>query len=181
MRNKLSHTKRTLLLATIATLFALSAVVPIIGLTSNAWTCEEFQCITTGRMTGGGVLANSGNTVTLGFELHCSTAVSPNKLEINWGGNQFHLESYNYANCFNDKSSLPNPPKAPFNLLEANGYGRLDGVSGAFVFVQLFDGGEPGVGTDWATIVIYAANGTLVMNVHEWLIGGNFQAHTSNK
>ena len=181
MMRVLQHSKKTFLLATIATLLALTAFVPAITLSSNAWTCQEFQCISTGRMAGGGVLANGGDKVTLGFELHCSAAATPNNLEINWGKNQFHLESYNYANCFNDTSSLPNPPKAPFNLLEANGYGRLNGVSGAFVFVQLFDGGEPGVGTDWATIVIYAANGTLVMNVHELLIGGNFQAHTSNK
>ncbi len=185
---QMQHSKTTLMMAVVAGLLALSAFVPMLGQTSNAWSCPPYQCITNGRMTGGPVLSltstnysSISSKLTMGFELHCSTAASPNNLEINWGGNSFHLESYEYVQCFNDNSTLPNPPSAPFNLLEANGHGRLNGVPGAFVFVQLFDGGEPGTANDWATVVIYAANGTLVMNVHGPLIGGNIQAHYSNK
>ncbi|MDG6996560.1 MAG: hypothetical protein JRN52_11620 [Nitrososphaerota archaeon] len=177
----MQHNKTVLVMAVVAGLLALSAFVPMIGLTSSAWTCGQYQCVSEGRMTGGGVLDNNGAKVTLGFELHCSTAATPNNLEINWNGNSFHMETFNSVLCFMDPSSSPNPPNAPFSLLEANGWGRLNGVSGAFFFVQLYDGGEPGIGHDWATIVIYAADGTLMMNLHGYLIGGNFQAHASNK
>ena len=185
----MQHSKTTLAMAVVAGLLALSAFVPILGQTSSAWNCETNTCIYNGRMTGGPDLSlastpysSISSKLTMGFELHCSSSVTPNNLEINWGGNHFHLESdYNVA-CFVDTSTPPpNPPKAPINLLEASGTGRLNGVSGAFVWVQLADGGEPGTAHDWATVVIYAANGTLVMNVHGPLIGGNIQAHYSNK
>ena len=43
-----------------------------------------------GRMTGGGSVL--GSRVTHGFELHCNVTQTPNRLQVNWAGNRFHLE-----------------------------------------------------------------------------------------
>ena len=51
-------------------------------------------------MTGGGsIFTADGTRVTHGFELHCDPNISPNKLEVNFDGNSFHLEQLTYVNC----------------------------------------------------------------------------------
>jgi hypothetical protein len=163
---------------------ALAAIIPALFITASprtafAHSCEDDGCIEEGRMTGGGRI-DTDIILTHGFELHCNPSDSPNNLEINWDkGNRFHLESVTDINCFDDPAYNPRPPAAPFDTLELAGFGRYNGESGAFVWVQLTDFGEPGK-NDWATIVVYDAEGNLLLDVTGHLELGNHQAHKSN-
>lgn len=152
-----------------------------------------------GRMTGGGsVFKNDGteidsatldnlDRVTHGFELHCGTETAPppnpNSLEINWkdpSGNShhFHLSNLVFAECTTDGLS-PNPPPAPFDLMEGGGTGSVDNVKGATIYFQLTDHGEPGT-SDTAMFSITDANGNGVLYVPTTnLTFGNQQAHAN--
>ena len=66
-----------------------------------AHECPQEGCVTEGRMTGGGRLATN-MIVTHGFELHCDVNDLPNNLQINWGGNRFHLEVLLKGFCVDD-------------------------------------------------------------------------------
>lgn len=144
--------------------------------TAYAHTCEENGCVEEGRMTGGGKI-NTNMILTHGFVLHCDPADEANRLEINWDkGNRFHLETVTEINCYDDPAQSPTPPKAGFDTLELSGFGRYNGESGAFVWVQFTDFGEPGK-NDWATMVIYDDEGSLIIDVTGVLKNGNHQAH----
>jgi hypothetical protein len=164
---------------------------------------------TGGRMTGGGsvfvadtvngvtgaagvkIRVNSANLdnqnrVTHGFELHCQAEgtppPTPNSLEINWkdaaGSHNFHLTNLVLAECTTDGLS-PNPPPAPFDLMEGGGTGKLDNVPGATIYFQLTDHGEPGT-SDTAMYEILDANGNLALYVPTTFITyGDQQAHAN--
>src|ERR1035441_4200972 len=68
-----------------------------------------------GRMTGGGSIISNGLRVTHGFNLNCDATQSPERLEVNWGGNSFHLEQLNTAFCSNNPSLNAGNPSATFN------------------------------------------------------------------
>ena len=157
-----------------------------------------------GRMTGGGHAQDQEfGKVTHGFELYCITLASgetleigPNNLEVNWnGGQHWHLEDITRGACH--REGPPNPPPAPFNAYYGAGFGRLNGVSGAFACWRLVDNGEPGKKHDVWSMRIWepglqpnpanasGANGGCpspdaepvieFRNMH--LDGGNHQAH----
>jgi hypothetical protein len=152
-----------------------------------------------GRMTGGGSVFKSDGTevdsasldnldrVTHGFELHCGTETAPppgpNNLEINWkdeAGNshKFHLNNLAFAECTTDGLS-PNPPPAPFDLMEGGGTGSVDNVKGFNIYFQLTDHGEPGT-SDTAMFAITDANGNGVLYVPTTnLTFGDQQAHAN--
>ncbi|MEJ2678815.1 MAG: hypothetical protein P8174_07045 [Gemmatimonadota bacterium] len=152
-----------------------------------------------GRMTGGGVVRVVGYAdalpepvevkVTHGFTLHCDVRLS-NNLEINWGGNQWHLEKESLENisCIDDPTVSPEPPKAPFDTFIADAWGSLrlgDGpsVAGAYISFELQDSGEPGGKNDRASIAIWApgadpAVDAPVLSVpFDFIVNGNIQAH----
>ncbi len=134
-----------------------------------------------GRMTGGGsVFTASGQRVTHGFELHCDVNDVPNTLEINWGGNRFHLEQLTFADCFKDPSINAGHPTNTFNTYIGQGVGDYNGVPGAMASWTFTDAGEPGK-NDMATITIVDAGGNTVLTVSGFLTSGNQQAHTDNK
>jgi len=134
-----------------------------------------------GRMTGGGsVFTAGGARVTHGFELHCDVHDVPNRLEINWPGNMFHLDTLISAFCFTDPSINSGHPTAPFNTYVGHGTGKLNGVPGATADWTFTDAGEPGV-NDMATIVIKDASNAIVLTVSGKLDNGNQQAHPDNK
>jgi hypothetical protein len=134
--------------------------------------CEE-----AGRMTGGGsVFTSEGQRVTHGFELHCDEEVGPNNLEVNWGGNHFHLEILTSATCSDDPSIEPPPPAAPFDTYVGEGTGRCNGVPGATITFTFTDAGEPGT-EDTATIDITCSQGGGI-SVSNNLNKGNHQAHS---
>src|SRR2546428_1496396 len=86
-----------------------------------------------GRFTGGGkFLSSTGAVVTHGFELHCFTGENPNNLEVNWSGNQWHLETLTWASCSDRLNVDPAPPTAPVDVYNGHGYGRYNGVSGFY-------------------------------------------------
>jgi hypothetical protein len=128
-------------------------------------------------MTGGGsVFTSEGQRVTHGFELHCDEEVGPNRLEVNWGGNHFHLEDLTSAVCTDDPSIEPPPPAAPFDTYVGVGTGRCNGVPGATITFTFTDAGEPGT-ADTATIEITGCPDGGGITVSDNLKKGNHQAH----
>ena len=136
-------------------------------------------CEATGRMTGGGnQITVAGVKVTRGFTIHCDIVLS-NNVEVNWEGNQFHLDKpLDAAECIDDPAVAPEPPPAPFDTFIGDGTGRLNGVDGAKIHFTFVDTGEPGGKNDKAAIRITSASGTVVLDVPlTVLTGGNVQAH----
>jgi hypothetical protein len=129
-----------------------------------------------GRMTGGGSIISNGLRVTHGFTLNCDATQNPQRLEVNWDGNRFHLEQLNTAFCSNDPSINAGQPSASFNTYSGSGVGRFDGVSGATIDFVFTDAGEPGT-NDFASYTIHDANGNLVLTASGNLDNGNQQAH----
>ena len=129
-----------------------------------------------GRMTGGGSIISNGLRVTHGFNLNCDATQSPERLEVNWGGNSFHLEQLNTAFCSNNPSLNAGNPSATFNTYSGSGAGRFNGVSGATINFVFTDAGEPGT-NDFASYTIYDADDNLVLTASGNLDNGNQQAH----
>lgn len=150
-----------------------------------------------GRMTGGGVIRLAGYVggepvevkFTHGFTLHCDILLS-NNLEINWGGNQWHLdkESLENVSCIDDPDVAPEPPASPFDTFIANAFGSLrmgDGasVSGSYIAFTLQDAGEPGGKNDKAGLAIWAPGADpatedpVVLVPFDFTVNGNIQAH----
>jgi len=132
-----------------------------------------------GRMTGGGVLIGNGGVevrVTHGFELYCSPELNPQNLEINFGGNHFHLENVTESYCFDNPNLNQHPPAAPIDTLVLLGTGRYNNVDGARIGIIFTDGGEPGT-LDTGTILLIDPNGNTVLDFTSNLTGGNHQAH----
>jgi uncharacterized repeat protein (TIGR01451 family) len=129
------------------------------------------------RITGGGTIGSDREPrVTHGFELHCNANQLPNRLEVNWGGNKFHLLKLTNAICTDDPSIVPNPPRAACDTYHGWGEGRYNGVKGYTAEWIFTDAGEPGV-NDWAWIKITAPNGDVVLDVSGFLMFGNQQFH----
>jgi hypothetical protein len=138
---------------------------------------EEFI---NGRFTGGGHQIRVGDVrVTRGLTIHCDLLLS-NNLEVNWGGNQFHMtEHLTTVECSDDPLINQAPPPAPLDTLIGVGTGRYNGTDGYTIEFTLVDYGEPG-SSDRAALLIYrTTNPTdVVLNVPLQLMsGGNLQAH----
>ena len=125
----------------------------------------------TGRMTGGGRIA--GSTVSHGFHLLCDQLRGPQRLQVNWDGNRFHMENILTAFCSNDPTIDEGNPPAGFDTIEGTGTGRCNNQP-ATVTWTFSDAGEPG-DDDTATIMITGAACSL--SVTGKLSGGNHQAH----
>lgn len=135
--------------------------------------CETCGC----RWTGGGTIGTGRDPrVTHGFELHCNVNQLPNNLEVNWGGNHFHLNVLTKVECSDDPAITPNPPRAGCDTIHGWGDGKYNGVSGYHVEFIFTDAGEPGK-NDWAWILITNPSGGTVMEVSGFLKSGNQQAH----
>jgi len=98
-------------------------------------------------------LSDSEFILTHGFQLHCDVQSGPNNLEINWLGNQFHLEQLTQAICTDDGSVNEPPPSTDTSengpgpttdVYTGEGFGRYNGVCGAFAEWVFDDNGEPG-------------------------------------
>lgn len=136
-----------------------------------------------GRFTGGGFQIDAaGVKVTRGFTIHCDRLLS-NNLEINWEGNQFHMEEHTLTVSCREDAGLQPPPAAPVDTIDGVGTGRYNGVDGATIAFTLVDAGEPGTGgapgtNDMAALLITNASGAVVLNVPlSDIDGGNIQAH----
>ncbi len=129
-----------------------------------------------GFMTGGGSIISNGLRVTHGFHLNCTVANGPQRLQINWAGNRFHLEQLNTAFCSSDPTIDSGNPAAVFNTYSGTGTGDYNGVSGATINFMFTDAGEPGT-NDFAAYTILDADGNLVLSAAGNLDNGNQQAH----
>jgi hypothetical protein len=129
-----------------------------------------------GRMTGGGSIISSDLRVTHGFTLNCDAAHSPQRLEVNWEGNHFHLLSMTSASCSNDPNISAGQPYAGINTYTGTGTGRFNGVDGATIDFVFVDAGEPGT-DDTANYTIRDADFNLVLSASGNLDNGNHQAH----
>lgn len=133
-----------------------------------------------GRFTGGGHQLRIGAArVTRGLTVHCDLLLS-NNLEVNWGGNQFHMtEHLTTVECSDDPDILEDPPAAPLDTLIGVGTGRYNGTDGYTIEFTFVDYGEPG-SSDRAALLIYetADPSNVVLDVPlQLLTGGNLQAH----
>ena len=136
--------------------------------------------LSTGRFTGGGHQIRVGEArVTRGFTIHCDLLLS-NNLEVNWGGDKFHMaEHLETIICSDDPLIIQAPPPAPLDTLIGVGTGSYNGVDGYTIEFTLVDYGEPGR-SDRAAFLIYeeANPANVVLNVPlQLLTGGNLQAH----
>lgn len=137
-----------------------------------------------GRFTGGGhQIRIDGVRVTRGLTIHCDLLLS-NNLEVNWGGNRFHMtEHLTTVACTDDPNIIQAPPAAPLDTLIGVGTGRYNGVNGFTINFTLVDAGEPGAkndAKDQMRILIFetADPGNVVLDVPlQDLSGGNLQAH----
>ena len=128
-----------------------------------------------GFFVGGGrvnVPKNGGGTYTLthGFELHCDPTLGPNNLEINWMKNKFHLEELEEAECIDD-GTTNEPPPSPhpgptLDIYTGEGFGRYNGVCGAFAKWSMVDNGEPGKNDQILSLLIKdKKDGNVVLNI----------------
>ena len=143
-------------------------------------TLPECGTLDQGRFTGGGSQIRVGDVrVTRGLTIHCDLLLS-NNLEVNWGGNQFHmLEHLKTVECSDDPAIIQAPPVAPLDTLIGVGTGRYNNSDGYTIEFTLRDYGEPGT-DDQMAIKIYetAKPSNVVLNVPlQKLSGGNLQAH----
>jgi hypothetical protein len=135
--------------------------------------CSSSSC----RWTGGGTIGtNRDPRVTHGFELHCDVNQLPNNLEVNWGGDHFHLDVLTAVKCSDDPAIDPTPPRAGCDTIHGWGDGKYNGASGYHVEFIFTDAGEPGK-VDWAWIHIIDSGNNTVMEVSGFLKSGNQQAH----
>lgn len=134
----------------------------------------------TGRFTGGGKQVRVGDVfVTRGLTIHCDLLLS-NNLQVNWGGNQFHMtEHLTTISCSDDPAIIQTPPRAPLDTLVGVGTGRYNGVDGYTIRFTLVDAGEPGTADRMAIQIFETANpANVVLNVPlQTMTGGNLQAH----
>jgi hypothetical protein len=140
----------------------------------------ECGTIDEGRFTGGGSQVRVGDVrVTRGLTIHCDLLLS-NNLEVNWGGNQFHmLEHLTTVECSDDPAIIQAPPVAPLDTLIGVGTGRYNNSDGYTIEFTLRDYGEPGTDDQMAIKIYETANpSNVVLNVPlQKLSGGNLQAH----
>lgn len=139
------------------------------------------NCVTSiGRFTGGGKQVRVGDaSVTRGLTIHCDLLLS-NNLEVNWGGNQFHMtEHLTTVACTDDPNIVQAPPVAPLDTLIGVGTGRYNGAYGYTIRFTLVDAGEPGALDRMAILIFETANpANVVLNVPlQYMTGGNLQAH----
>ena len=157
-------------------------IIPIVAVpVSTDAQCTFLElvipCETGCRWTGGGTIGtNRDPRVTHGFELHCNVNQLPNNLEVNWGGNHFHLDVLTQVECTDDPAINPTPPRAGYDTIHGWGNGKYNGVSEYHVEFIFTDAGEPGK-VDWAWIKITDSGGDTVMEVSGFLKSGNQQAH----
>ncbi len=130
-----------------------------------------------GRFTGGGSVFTGGARYTHGFELHCAASL-PNNLQINWGGNRFHLTTLATSACIDNPALSEGMPVAGFDTFMGSGAGLFNGVPGATITFEFTDDGEPGKGADLASFTITPPVGPPVV-VAGLLDKGNHQAHSS--
>lgn len=134
----------------------------------------------TGRFTGGGNQVEVADAkVTRGLTIHCDLLLS-NNLEVNWGGNHFHmLEHLTTVACTDSPDIEQKPPKAPLDTLIGIGTGRYNNVDGFTIYFTLVDAGEPGSSDKMAILIFETANpANVVLNIPlTFLTGGNLQAH----
>ena len=133
-----------------------------------------------GRFTGGGSQVRVGDVrVTRGLTIHCDLLLS-NNLEVNWGGNRFHMtEHLQTVACSDDPNIIQAPPVAPLDTLIGVGTGRYNNSDGYTIEFTLQDFGEPGSSDRMAIKIYQTANpANVVLNVPlQVLSGGNLQAH----
>ncbi len=109
----------------------------------------------------------------------------PNNLEINFGGNSFHLLVLETAVCTDNPGISEKPPQAGFDTLKGTGIGGFNPAGpapaelGARIWFKLTDAGEPGGGVDIARFRINDADGNTVLSCGPEFLnhGGNHQAH----
>jgi hypothetical protein len=144
-------------------------------------TVPDLDCdLSNGRFTGGGNQVRVGAArVTRGLTIHCDLLLS-NNLEVNWGGNQFHMtEHLTTVECSDDPLIIQAPPPAPLDTLVGVGTGRYNGTAGYTIEFTMVDYGEPGSNDQMGILIYETANpSNIALDVPlQVMSGGNLQAH----
>jgi hypothetical protein len=182
---KISTRKKTLgiVFSIILIILIISVLTPALGIKNK--TISGINTYSYGygyddtcRFTGGGTIGPDREPrKTHGFELHCSIDDLPNRLEVNFGGDHFHMDVLTYVECSDDPAIDPIPPVADCDTIHGHGEGKFNGVSGYYVEFTFNDAGEPGKDTDWGWIKVTNSGGGIVMEYSGLLISGNHQSH----
>lgn len=152
-----------------------------------------------GRMTGGGSVFTDendyfvppGTRVTHGFQLHCDSSDRPNNLQVNvhlpdGDGSRFHLEELQLAACWDDPTTDPRRPSAPFDHYYGFGVGRFNGEPGYCADWMFTDEGEPGRDDRIEQLRVWHCETeqfvfSILQEPGHALTYGNHQAHTAKK
>ncbi len=134
-----------------------------------------------GFMTGGGhARIGKGRTAhhySWGFSVQCDGSQGSLQFNDHRFGGKFHLESLTSVACLDDPFIEAGQPSAGFDTISLVGQGRWNGDSGATIFAEFTDAGEPG-GSDSVRLQILNADGEVIYD-EKVLAGGNNQAHDS--
>ncbi len=149
----------------------------MLGATAMVMAALAYACdFGPGRITGGGSFFKNGLRVTHGFELRCPKTAHPQRLQVNWDGNRFHLQELTFAACLDNTALDPRPPQSSvLDTYFGEGVGRYNGVSGATAKWEFTDDGEPGT-NDRVSIEIRDRDGNLVLKVGEYIRCAGTQA-----
>jgi hypothetical protein len=152
----------------------LAVVVPLATVQAEQCGCGPDDL--PGRMTGGGsIFMPDGQRVTHGFQLRCDATDPRQSLEINWGGNHFHMTRLRSVACRDDPDIDPGKPAAVMDTLTAVVFGRCNDVEDAMAIFTFQDAGEPGI-LDYGEAWIWGCpTGDFV--TYGLLNSGNHQAH----
>lgn len=127
-------------------------------------------------MTGGGRINSApAGKVTHGFRLECTPSAGQNNLQVNWGGQSFHLLEATSATCDNgpDGRNKSGNPTAGFDTFTGTGTGRCKGGGAATAAYTMVDNGEPGSADTWSIQITGDCN----LTASGTLERGNHQAH----
>lgn len=128
-------------------------------------------------MSGGGSIQTAVGRVTHGAHLQCTATAAPSNLQVNWGGNRFHLDSVATSSCTDDPSISAGQPVTNFDTLTGTGTGTCNGVAGVAVSWKLTDAGEPGAADRFEFRVVDAGASGCSLDAAGTLDMGNQQAH----
>ena len=146
-----------------------SALVEVFQQSTYVHFTNSVQTEALGRWTGGGsIFTTSDERVTHGFELHCDPSHTPNRLEINFGGNRFHLSTLVTATCYFNRSGIP--------VIVGTGRGTYNGTTGYTIHFTFTDAGEPGR-HDYASYLISGPNNQTILSASGYLTFGNHDYH----
>lgn len=136
----------------------------------------------TGRIVGGGVVADGGDRAVFEFAVRASERGERGHIEVVWrarGGrhDRFASASVSAVSFSDDPGFTPGRRSRPtVDTVAFSGTGRWNGQGGYSFQAQATDQGEPGRGRDTFTVTIRNPSGAIVASIAGTLDAGNIQS-----